>query len=467
MSILKFALSISSLLFFTLIILLTFQYEAFSIEKAERPIDFTYDQEIEITLHDGNLQVIQHFRGLPESRLSILWPSDSGQVTCVSGTNCARLTPDMSTLSEGREKDLSVSYEIPFEVTGDYFLRSIPFALIHGGEIDQTVLHLTDRQKTGGTWLTGLPRIGHQKLSFVDYFLFAGEGAVKELYWQPRQLSMTYKNENVSFYSKEMPSDFMKKTLDSVAFKQHTDLIISEHRPVGTNRVLFIRQGNEAIVKRDLAIATIQSSFKLNKNDSVLLSVMANLMTSQVEGNSRAKAITDEINKLPVEQRKNLLNSFWEHTGGELNVELLDSLLSEVLNGPVSYFERNISDRPLFPLVLDEPRKVQFDGKPLEVDIIRKDRRVFYSLSPIMDALDFSMREGEHGLYLDNGHRSFRFPVDEPFYVLNERRYDAPTDPMVKIAGQYYIEEKWLILLFLLDVKKEAEQISIERIDGF
>ncbi|MFC4409325.1 hypothetical protein ACFOZY_02620 [Chungangia koreensis] len=463
----KFALSISSLLFFTLIILLTFQYEAFSVEKAERPINFTYNQEIDITLQDGKLKVIQHLSGLPKNSLSILWPSDSGQAACVSGTNCERLSPDFSTISEGEEKELSVSYEIPFEHNGGYFLRSIPFASIHGGEVDQTVLHLTDRQKTGGTWLTGLPMIGQQKLSFVDYFLFAGEGEVKELYWQQKQLSMTYKSENVSFYSKEMPSDFMKKTLDSVAFEKHTDLIISAERPVGTNRVLFIRQGNEEIIKRDLAIATIQSSFRLNNKDAILLSVMANLMTDQMEGNSRAKAITVEINKLSEEQRKIYLNNFWNHTDEELNAALLDSLLSEVLKGPVSYFERNVSNRPFFPLVLDESRQVQFDGKPLNVDVIRKDQRVFYSLSPLMDALDFSLSEGEHGLYIDNGQRSFRFPVDEPFYVLNERRYDAPTEPMIKIAGQYYIEEKWLILLFLLDVKKDAEKISIERMDGF
>lgn len=461
----KYALTLSSLLFFTLTILLTFQYEAFSLEKSERAGHFTYNQEIEVTFESGTLHIIHHFTGLPENRLAIRWPANSGQAACASGAECERLAPDLSSLMEGEEGELSISYDIPGESTGSVMLRT-PFVTIQGGEIGQTLLHITDRQKSGGTWLSGLPLIGQQTMNFVDYFLFAGEGNVEEIYWQSDRLSLAYKNNTVSLYSREMPSDKLKETLSSITFPKHVDIVVGQEHRTGTNRILFVR-GSDETLERDLAIATIQSSYRLNREEPVLLSVMANMVTDQLEGNSRAIAMTNELKSLTEEQSADFLNKFWQQSGKELDAGLLDSILGEVLHGSVSFFERNVNEEPFFPLVKDDTRNVSFGGEPMEIDVIRIENRTFYSLAPLMGKLQYSMREGEHGLYLDNGLRSFRFPLDEPFYVLNERRYDAPTEPIMKIAGNYYIDEKWLILLFLLDVNKGEQQIRIERMEGF
>lgn len=465
-SILKFAFTICSLLFLALTIVVTFQYEAFSVEKAEQPFQFTYDQEVEVTVHDGKLNVVHHLSGLPSGQLSMIWPADSIAM-CADGSTCERLTPDFSTITEGEARELSVSYEIDFQKKEELYIRSMPFAKIRGGEVGQSVLHLTDRTKSGGTWLTGLPLIGQKTMSFVDYFLFAGDGPVQELYWQTERLSLTYKNPFISLYSEDMPPEGLKKMLDAASFPQHVDVIVSDQRHPHTNRVLFIREGTEDAVKRDLTIATLQSLYKLKKGEDVLLSVLANLLTDQLEGNSKAKAMTGELKQIPEEQMTVFLDKLWDVNEEELNAPLLDSYLSVALNEPVSFFGRNVSNGQMFPLVVDENRPVHFEGNPLELDVIKVDGKIHYALPALMEALGYTMREGEHGLYLDNGLRSFRFPVDEPFYVLNDRRYDAPEKPIVQIAGNYYIEDKWLILLFLLDVQKEKEQINIERIDGF
>ena len=65
------------------------------------------------------------------------------------------------------------------------------------------------------------------------------------------------------------------------------------------------------------------------------------------------------------------------------------------------------------------------------------------------------------GLYVQNATRALRFPIKEPFYVLNEKRYDAFSEPFEKIGSVYYVEEAWLIRLFLLDIEKQGKRINI------
>jgi hypothetical protein len=49
----------------------------------------------------------------------------------------------------------------------------------------------------------------------------------------------------------------------------------------------------------------------------------------------------------------------------------------------------------------------------------------------------------------------------EPFYVFNERRYEVLSQPIEELAGDYYIEESWLVRLFLVDIQKEERRINI------
>jgi len=464
---LKFAFSVCTVLTFVLTVLVVFQYDAFSVEKTEEP-HFTYNQEIDVKVDGGKLLVNHHFTGLPEHSISIVWPSESGQAGCEEGKMCDRLSPDLSILSEGESGELNLSYEVPIDSnSGQTILLTAPFVLLQEGELEHSILHLTDRSKMGGTWLSGLPLIGKQTMSTIDYSLFAGSGAISELYWQKEPLSMAFKNDYFSLYSDGEPSKKLKKMLESVSFPDHVDMIVGEKR-LDTSRIVFIRQTGEQEMERVLAIATIQSSFVLSKEDGILLSVLANLITGQNEGNSRAKAISTAMRTLPADQVEQFISKLWKiEKGSALNGNVLDSLLGDVLQGSVSFFERNNGNAPFFPLVKEDNRKILVDGEVKKVDVIFQDNRTLFSLKPIIDHLGYTMREGDHGLYLDNGMRSFRFPVDEPFYVLNERRYEAPTKPIVSIGGTYYIEEKWLILLFLVNVDKAEEQIRIDRMEGF
>ena len=64
---------------------------------------------------------------------------------------------------------------------------------------------------------------------------------------------------------------------------------------------------------------------------------------------------------------------------------------------------------------------------------------------------------------MKNASRSFRFP-GEPydFYVYNDLRQDVPgVQPLIKIAGTYYVEEGWLIKLFRTIPEKKEDRIEL------
>ena len=96
--------------------------------------------------------------------------------------------------------------------------------------------------------------------------------------------------------------------------------------------------------------------------------------------------------------------------------------------------------------------------------MIFKDGQVLYSADTLLSHLGYETRVGENGYYANNEIRQFRFPMDHGFYVYNQRRYNTVSQPIKEIAGKYYIEESWLQKLFMVEIVKKKDSISIKTI---
>lgn len=119
------------------------------------------------------------------------------------------------------------------------------------------------------------------------------------------------------------------------------------------------------------------------------------------------------------------------------------------------------------PLLFEDKRPVYINElQQNNVQVIFKDGRILYSIKPILKKLGYATKVGSHGFYITGNDRSFRFPMDEPFYVYNEHRYDILSQPIEKYGNDYYIEEAWLVRLFLVNVEKSDKRIDIETSDN-
>ena len=101
--------------------------------------------------------------------------------------------------------------------------------------------------------------------------------------------------------------------------------------------------------------------------------------------------------------------------------------------------------------------------KQEKISVILKDSKVLYDLEPLLSELGYTLEVTDDGLYIQNDKRAFRFPIQEPFYVLNKKRYDTISEPIEKIGSRFYVEETWMIRLFLVEIEKQEKQINITK----
>ncbi len=96
-----------------------------------------------------------------------------------------------------------------------------------------------------------------------------------------------------------------------------------------------------------------------------------------------------------------------------------------------------------------------------DVHVILYEGQALYTADTLLPYLGYTVGEGKNGYYVNSEHRTFRFPKEPGFYVFNQRRYSTISEPIIKIANQYYVEEAWLQRLFLVELQKKEERIQV------
>lgn len=250
----KFALSFFSILALIITGTLFFQYQAYSSNLEAGNGEFYYSQEIEIVYRDNSLDIRQHFKNLPNQKVKIKWPEKAVDPTCFidNKNSCNRLSDEMTHFKAGETKAQSVSYIVPLQngLQDKQYLQEV-FATLQNGEASYSVVHISTDSKLQGQWVTGLPLIGQQQLSLVNYTMFSGSGAVHDLYWQVGNLQVQKQTPIVSIYAKQAISNEIVKALENIQFVNDEHIsIIQENSPVAASneRILFLPEIGRAHV---------------------------------------------------------------------------------------------------------------------------------------------------------------------------------------------------------------------------
>ncbi|MET0786971.1 MAG: hypothetical protein ABWY25_09710, partial [Paenisporosarcina sp.] len=228
----KLTTSLVSLLLFMNIIMLFFQYQVYSSRLDDKESTFSYSQEVSVTYRESRFYVIHKFHQLPENKITITWPLQSENRACFidNKDSCTRLAEDLHVFEEGEASEQQISYEIPAKeaLTQPRMWKGV-FASLLGGSVNNSMVHVTDVTKSHGLWLTGLPAIGKESLSLVDYKLFNGKGGVTDLYWQKDDYPAVYKDHLLSIYANQPLSDETKNILNEIklADSNHVDVVVN------------------------------------------------------------------------------------------------------------------------------------------------------------------------------------------------------------------------------------------------
>ena len=467
----KFIISfISMLLIVTNSVLLLSQYHVYSSSLDADEASYFYEQEIELKFKADKIIVKQHFNNLPSEKIAVVWPISSENRSCDLSKNsdCDRLTEDLTAFKEGESSSQSISYEIPLldglkeaQIFSDFLVK------LDKGGVSYTTLHITDELKRGGMWVSGLSVLGSTSLDLIDYSLFIGEGDVKELYWQKEVVPIQYEDNNYSLYShKEIPKELIGQ-LEQLHLpnREHVSVLFSNKKlEMNSSRIAFIESEDIVSIQRELIVKHVQLIYGIDSPDTLLAEVISSFLLDQPIGSEKARWMYDTlVSYLTTDQLENWKLALEKNK--QVDAEKLDTMLTNILKLKTSFFTFNVqAGAEHFPLLFEDSRPVYINELEQEnMKVLFKEGKVLYSVEPLLSELGYTINDTDKGLYVQNATRAFRFPIQEPFYVLNQKRYDAMSEPFEKIGAVYYIEEAWMIRLFLLDVEKEEKRINIKQ----
>jgi len=466
----KFAMSFFSILVLVVSGALFFQYQAYSSDLETGNGSFHYSQEIEIVYRENSLDIRHHFKNLPNQKVKIKWPEQATNPTCFidNENSCNRLSDEVSYFAKGDTKSQSVSYIIPIDggLQDKMLLQNI-FATLTNGEVSYSVIHISTDSKTVGQWITGLPLVGQQQLSLVNYTMFSGNGAAKDLYWQAGQIKAQEQTPVLTIYAQQpIAKDFLK-SLENLKFLNDEHIaIIQEKNPVAQHdeRLLFLPTLTQQAVEQEVILSQIHSQYTFENSPAWLAEVVASYLVKDSIGSEKTKEIVKTLKDYMTESQQLAWQEAMDNLGAEtISPASMDTLLSAVLNAKTSYFQLNAAqENGIYPLLLEDERSVYVDGlHKKDVHVILYEGQVLYSADTLLPYLGYTAEEGKNGYYVNSDNRTFRFPKESGFYVFNQRRYSTISDPITKIVDHYYVEEAWLQRLFLVELQKSDGRIQV------
>lgn len=469
----KYIVSFFSLLVIVISGMLFFQFHVYSNQEEREQGPFSYTQEIEIVYRGESLDIRHHLRNLPNQTININWPKQSVSPDCFIETenSCSRLSEDYSQFLAEDIQSQSISYIIPLEggLKPNQLLKDI-FVTLNNGNVSYSTVHITTEQQIAGEWVTGLPLVGKQSLSLVNYAMFSGTGPVNELYYHSNQLQLQNKADFISLYSiNSVPNEFIEQ-LNEMKFlnDEHISIV---HEPsltgVQGKRILFTKNLSLESIHEDVILTQFRTKYQLEELPKWVSEVLVSFLTDNTIGGEKAKEITMTLkNRMTSEQLDRWIEKLHDLEGVTITAQLLDEQLSEVFSNYTQYFQSNVSTNEVYPLLFNDHRQIIVNASLKDdVEVIFKDGQVLYSADSLLTHLGYTVEKGEKGYYVNNEVRKFRFPQNHGFYVYNERRYNTVSEPIKIVAGKYYIEESWLQKLFFVEINKKPDSISIKLLD--
>lgn len=438
---------------------------------ADKPGAFR--QEIEVVHRQDALYIKHHFYGLDTNRYEIIWPAASVEQRCLEEeqSSCSRLHESGVAFEEGEAASQSLFYKIPIQepLVGRKLFEA-PFVQLQNASTLTTLLHFTDETDRGGMWLNGMERVGMVEKERIHYKLFRGIGFANELYWQATELPLTFTTNQLSVYGNGLQEDEANEldhALKAIGADHVSLVLTSEHRPLHAQRLIVEDQGQAGNAKNYVLQSGLRSRFAMPSNEPSLANVTASILSGEPIGTKAEQQVfmrlKETLSEAHFEEFSKALRQKFHQ---QLSAKVLDDMILEVTGWSTSYFTNTIHEQRLSsPFLFEDPRPVVVNGNELMKKVILRDGNSFYSASSVLKTLGYSIRQNEQSIYIEKEGRNYRFSKIEPFYVLNDRKYDYTAIPYATINGELYFDENWLRRLFLVVIEKENESIVITPIE--
>lgn len=466
----KYAISFFAILLLAVCALLFFQYQVYSDQLETEDGDFSYTQEIEITYRGGSLDIRHHFHNLSNQEIDITWPNRAVSTDCFldGKTSCDRLKEDKTGFSGGEARNASLSYVIPLD--GKLQSRELykdVFVALKNGQATYSTVHITTDNTIKGHWVTGLPLVGTQSLSLVNYAMFSGTGPVSEMYWHSGEMALQEPSPHLSVYSKKALGANIQKQLKSLHYLDEDHLVIVQGKTRSGEqgeRIIFMEELSAKAINKSVLLFQVKNQYNFSDSPKWVRDVVASFLSNTTVGSNKSIEMVNTLKGMLTEQQQqDWIEQLHRLTGEKLTTKRLDALLSSVFGVSTNYFEMNGSTENIYPLLFIDGRDISVEDKlQEEAVIVLKDGKILYLLNPVLSSLGYQTKVGKNGYYAKSATQNFRFPLNYGFYVHNQQRYNTVSEPLTIIEGEYYMEELWLQRLFNVEIQKNEETVTVK-----
>lgn len=466
----KFAVTIFTMLLAVVGGLVFVQYQGYTEQKGPIEETFSFTQEIEVVYRDNSLDVRHHFKNLPEQELTIEWPANVVDAQCFLTTEnaCKRLNDAVTKINSGENTSQSISYVIPLPkgLQSGKLMKDV-FVQLENGQANFSTVHITTNPAVKGSWVTGLPLIGYQQLSLVNYSMFSGKGNIEDLYWQRASFTHMTAKDSYSFYSNTGITTAHAKQIAALKeiSEDHVSIVKIKNVPKEQGyRILFVEDTNPAVIQRQLTLQQLEQMYTFKQTPSWLKQVVGSIVVGESIGLSKSQQVLEQLQQnLDEAQYDDFKERVVSLQGQIITPEILDEHLSLAIGTYTKFISLNVGADFVYPFVYNDERPIMLNGKEQKkIHVLLKDNRVLYPADALLQSLGYKTSEGANGYYVNNDTRAYRFPADEhDFYVFNQRRFNISVEPFDYIGPVRYIEEGFIQRVFLLDIEKTDNKIVI------
>ncbi|WP_153720528.1 hypothetical protein [Sporosarcina cascadiensis] len=455
--------------------LLYLHYSQSATANGDKDQPDTYRQEIEVINRADGLYVKHHFYDLATGRYEIIWPEGSVEHDCLTkeSASCSRFNESGIAFDEGEQDQQSITYKIPkTEKLAGRKLFKRPFVLLQDAKPLTTVFHMTDEQNIGGMWVNGLERVGIADKERITYRLYRGVGFVNELYWQPQEIPMAYSSNKLTLYGEGIDKkqiDKMEKMLEEIGGDHVSVLLSSGNRSLYAQRFVTEKPENMDRVQKQVARMSVQSRFIIPADEPSMNSMLASILGDQAVGTkAEQNAFIRFKEALTEEQYDAFRKKVRSQMGQPLAAEQLDADLKDVMKLDSQYFRKTMHEQEYsYPFLLLDSRKLLLDGGELkEAKVVVKDGKSYYPANELLTGMGYKITSNEQSIYIESPKRNYRFSKIEPFYVMNERKYDYKEKPYLTINNKLYFDEVWLRRIFLVLIEKSDDAVDVQQIES-
>ncbi|PLR84093.1 hypothetical protein CVD25_12755 [Bacillus canaveralius] len=454
--------------------MLFWQWEAYS-EKIEQSEEIKEKalQHLTVESQSRELKISQTIEGLTdgkEYRISV--PESIANWSCVTKeANPCQSTDDNPDTFLAKAGSITLEYSLPVDDgAASVFLDdwTIKFP---GVAASSTKLDIVDSVRRNGSWIAGAPLKGQQKLEFIDYYAFEGEGEAFSLYWQAQPLAAIDQG-GISYYREQTQqgAPLQLKSLAKIADFPHLSIVMTDQYPETMGKGLLITKKAEPIetVERKAAHIYFSQKFRtLSPEENGLIDLFAAAITQQQSSSAKGQAMLNELMAKLTDAQLNLFFSAVKEEP-EVTTKNLDELLGAAKGMGTHFFTLNRVDSAAFvPLYFYDSRVIRAANKQVDgIEIIYQDGKKLFPFMEIMTEMGYEANaladQGE--LLLNKGSNSYRFFADRNIFIYNEQDYGLLENPLITIDNRVYIEQQWLETLFSFSIAENEQEISISEL---